>query len=190
MKRPARSHTPTTRSLHLPAIEAAAETMEAAGETASISAPPPAAHPQQNESRNLHSQKRGELNPHDLATTQNTSPDTTHRFTPPNPPHNPFDPESEGRRDPTCRSEGRSTLASTLLAHLHRLHQRLLLLHRPLSVSFHGGREITHVVRVRIEGHFVPQTTTLLLPPSVRLGVVPVLQGDLRLLVRRLLDRS
>ena len=47
-----------------------------------------------------------------------------------------------------------------------------------------------HVVLVRIEGDFIPQTTTILPPFGVRFGIVAVLQRDLRLLVRGLLDRS
>ena len=185
MKPPTRSHTPMTHSLRLPTTEGAAETMGAAGETALRSAPQPAGHPPRNMSMTPHSQS-----PLHLAISHCTSPDTTHRLTLQNPPRYPFDPESEGRRDPTCRSEGRSTLALTLLSHLHRLHQRLLLLRRPLSMRFHRGRKIAHVVGVRIEGDFVPQTTTRLLPSSVRFGTVAVLQRDLGLLVRRLLDRS
>jgi len=46
------------------------------------------------------------------------------------------------------------------------------------------------VVLVRVEGNLVPQTTTILLPSGIRFGIVAILQRDLRLLVRGLLDRS
>lgn len=119
-----------------------------------------------------------------------TSPDTTHHFSLQNPPRDLFDRESEERRDPTCRWEDRSTLVFTRCSHIHRLHQCFLLFLRPFSMCLHGGRKIMQVVLVRVEGNLVPQTTTILLPSGIRFGIVAILQRDLRLLVRGLLDRS
>ena len=193
MKRPARSHTPRAHSLHPPTLEEAGETRKAAGETAWRFAPPPTEHRKQNLSTNPqmafpHSQKQVDRLCDE--SSHRTSPDTTHHFSLQNTPRDLFDRESEERRDPTCRWEDRSTLVFTRCSHIHRLHQCFLLFLRPFSMCLHGGRKIMQVVLVRVEGNLVPQTTTILLPSGVRFGIVAILQRDLRLLVRGLLDRS